>query len=179
HFDHYLALAEIVEQEIMSPDQARIVDRVRGEQDNLRAAMAWSRDQGEAEALVGMVVALALYWGINGRYSEFQVWSEAADRASDVPPVLRARLRNLECIFAILSGGGPRFAEVPALANEALALAHEAGDQREQALALSSLGVMAGLLGDADAMRPYIEEAIPLARSAVFPLGVVLSLVLF
>jgi ATP/maltotriose-dependent transcriptional regulator MalT len=41
------------------------------------------------------------------------------------------------------------------------------------------LGLVAGLAGGADAMRPYVEQALPLARSGDNALGLILSLVAF
>src|SRR5262249_23869364 len=68
---HYLQLAETVEPLLLSPDEDRWRARLRAEQDNLRAAMAWSRDQGEAEALARMVSALIWFWATPGRITEF------------------------------------------------------------------------------------------------------------
>jgi predicted ATPase/DNA-binding CsgD family transcriptional regulator len=164
HRDYYLGLAETAEPQVMGPDGERWRARLRREQDNLRAALAWSRDRGETVALARMVVALMAPWQIRVAYAEAEVWmGPAASRALEVPPLLRAQLRNVQCLFALNSGRG--LAEVPAWANEALALARTAGDRREQALALSALGVVAGLAGGAESMRPYFEEARSLASS--------------
>jgi ATP/maltotriose-dependent transcriptional regulator MalT len=56
--------------------------------------------------------------------------------------------------------------QVPALANEALALARASGAKQEQGFALLILGLLAGLVGGAEGMRPYVEEARPLIRAA-------------
>src|SRR5260370_95549 len=66
-------------------------------------------------------------------------------RASEVSPRLRARLRLFETATAVFTGR--RLGEVPALANEALALARDAGSKRDEATALVILGVVAGLIG--------------------------------
>ncbi|HKA11291.1 MAG TPA: LuxR C-terminal-related transcriptional regulator [Candidatus Dormibacteraeota bacterium] len=178
HRDHYLGLAEAAEPKVLGPEQVYWLPRLSQEQDNLRGALAWSRDQGEADALARIVVALGNFWAMTARWIEAQVWLEAAaDRAHDLSPRLRGRLRNLECVCYISSGRS--LAEVPALANEALELARAAGDEREEALALFTLGLVAGLVGGAEAMRPYIEQALPLARSAGFAQVAVPSLPVF
>ena len=177
HRDHYLALAETLEPLLLGPEEDRWRARLRVELDNLRAALAWSRDQGEAEALARMLSALAWFWVTPGRITEFQVWlNAAADRAGDLSPGLAARIRNFQSMLALTTGS---IGEVPALANEAIALARAGGDQHEEALALSIQGLVAGLVGGAEAMRPYLDEALPLARSAGFSLGVILFLSAF
>ncbi len=182
HRDHYLWLAETAEPKLVGPDQNRWRARLFAEQDNVRAALAWSREQGEAETLARMVAALSMFWlnagglQLSRRLTDLQIWVEAAaERHADVPPRLRARIRNFQCVLASgvlapVSRGA--HAEVPALANEALALARASGDKHEEAFALCNLSIVAGLTGGSEAMRPYLEEALPLARSTGFSMGV-------
>jgi len=185
HRDHYLWLAETAEPNLVGPDQNRWRARLFAEQDNLRTALAWSREQGEAETLARMVAALSMFWlnagglQLSRRLTDLQIWLEAAaERLADVPPRLRARIRNFQCLVPLLTRASTLGA-VPALANEALALARVSGDKSEEAFALCNLGIVAGLTGGAEAMRPYIEEALPLARSAGFSMGVFGSLAFF
>lgn len=164
HRDHYLALVETAGPELFGPDQGRWLDRLRGENDNLRAALGWSRDHGEADALARMLVAVLQFWAMRGRWIELQLWSEAAAaRAEDISPDLRTWIRLMQCFVPVMAGGS--FGEVPVLANEALALARAGGDKFAEAFALSVLGFVAGLVGGAEAMRPYLEGSLPLLRS--------------
>jgi predicted ATPase/DNA-binding CsgD family transcriptional regulator len=178
HRDHYLALAEAAEANLAGLDMFDWSARLLGEQANLRAALTWSQDHGEAQALARLAVALAPFWLARGRNVEAEtLLRAAADRAAAVSPLLQAQLRNLECMHHILTGRS--FGEVPALANEALALARAAGDKHEEAAALTTLGLMAGLLGGAEAMRPYREQALSLARSAGVATGTRLLMMAF
>ena len=184
HRDYYLILVETAEPKLAGPDQAHWRARLFAEQDNLRAAMAFSREHRDVEALARMVVALAGFWLMSGgvqmsrRLTDLRFWLEAAaERASDVPPPWRARLRNFQCLDFILDA--QHFEDVPALANEALALARALGNKREEAFALMNLGLVAGLIGGSQAMRPYVEEALPLARSTGFAWGAAGSLILY
>ena len=105
-------------------------------------------------------------WAFTNRLAELRRWLEPASaRAEEISLRLRARLRYYECFSAL---GDNRLGEVPALANEALALARAAGSKRDEALALALLATAAGLIGGAEAMRPYADEALPVARSADF-----------
>jgi predicted ATPase/DNA-binding CsgD family transcriptional regulator len=178
HRDHYLALAEAAEPKLLSPEEDRWRTRLGSEQDNLRAALAWSREQGDVEALARMLPAMYAFWALQGRVTEFQIWVGATlERAGDLSPGLRARILLFECVISVMSGRS--LGEVPAMANEALALARAGGDRREEALALLMLGMVAGLLGGAEAMRPYFDEGLPLARSTGFALVELFWLTMF
>ncbi len=166
HRDHYLRLAETAEPNLMGADEDLWRARLRTEHDNLRAAMAWSRDRGDAEALARMVVALGWFLETPRWMTEFRMWLQCAElRLGEIPPGMAARIRSFQCVVAVGTG---ELGELPTLANHALTLARAAGDKREEAVALLLLGMMAGVVGGAQAMRPYVEEALPLARSAGF-----------
>jgi predicted ATPase/DNA-binding CsgD family transcriptional regulator len=167
HREHYLKLAEAAEPLLLGPEEDRWRARLTHEMDNMRAALAWSRDQGDAESLARMVTALVWFWAWPGRIRELQMWLEAAaDRVEDLSPRLRARVRNLQCLIPIVMPGSGTLGQVPAMAGEALALARASGDKREEGFALLIHGFVAGLVGGAEGMRPYLEEARPLARLA-------------
>ena len=176
HRDHYLALAEAAEPELLGLDEDRWRARLTAEQDNLRAALAWSRDHGDAEAMARMVAALVWFWTVPApRLADLRTWLDAAaDRVADLSPHMAARIRNFEAYIGAFTGRS--VGEIPALATEALALARAAGDKREEAFALLLLGMVAGLLGGAEAMRPYLEEGLPLARATGFVMGTTLAL---
>ncbi|HKA51862.1 MAG TPA: LuxR C-terminal-related transcriptional regulator [Candidatus Dormibacteraeota bacterium] len=178
HRDYYTELAEIAEPGLTSPDDARWQALLATEQENLRSAMAWSRDRGDSEALARLIAPLGMLWTLTNRMVELTRWLDAATAgAGEVSPQLRARLLYYECMMALFTGR--RWGEVPALANEGLALARAAGSKRDEAFALVVLGMVAGLIGGAQAMRPYVEEAVPVARSAGFAYGVVMALEFF
>ncbi len=171
HREHYLELAETAAPQLFGPEQERWYARLRVEQDNLRAALAWSRDRGEAEALARMVVALMQFWAGRGRFIEAQMWTDAAAaQYAELSPRARAWIRLAQSFIPIFAGGGS-WGEVPVLANEALGLARDTGEKGVESFALLILGIVAGLVGGAEAMRPYLEEALPLARSASFGQG--------
>src|SRR5260370_16652058 len=162
HRDHVLGVGEEAEAMKMGADRKRWLARLSSDQDNLRAALAWSKDHGKPEYVARLVVALYWFWG-NSRFDELRVWVEAASvHIEEATPLLRAKVRNLQCDMAIRGGS---IGDVLALANEALALARASGDHEEEALALLALGFVAGIVSGADAMRPYMDEALPLARS--------------
>jgi predicted ATPase/DNA-binding CsgD family transcriptional regulator len=175
HRDYYTEMAEKAEPGLTSPDDARWQALLLTDQENLRAAMAWSRDRGDAEALARLVAPLGMLWTLTNRLVELTRWMEAVTpRAGEVSVRLRARLRYYECLTALFAGD--RLGEVPALAHESLALARAAGSKRDEATALAVLSVVAGLISGAEAMRPYVDEAVRQARAASFHYGAVMAL---
>ena len=171
HRDHYQAMAESGFQ-LVGDEKSQWLDCMRTEQDNVRAAMAWSRDRGEAEALIRMLVPLTQAWGGRARWIEVRMWlAAAAEQAGEVSPRWRAWIRLLQ-IFVPFVSGGSAFDEMPQLASEGLALARAGGDEVAEAFFVSLYGFMAGLSGGAEAMRPYLEQTLPHFRSATYiPLG--------
>ena len=166
HRDHYLGLAEAAEPLLYGPEHDRRQVRLTREMDNMRAALTWSRDQRDAESLARMITALIL-WTRPGQIRELHMWLEAAaDRAEDLSPRLRAKVRNRQCLTAMVVPSSGAIGQVPMFASEALALARASGDKPEETLAVFINGLLAGLMGGAEAMRPYLEEGLALARSA-------------
>ena len=171
HRDHYLAVAESAGHSL-GAEKTRWLERLRAEQDNLRAAMAWSRDRGNTEELIRLLVPLTQAWGGRARWIEVQMWLDAAAHgADDVSPRYRAWIRLLQSFVPLTSGRGS-LRDMPALANEAFDLAHASGDRDAETLALVMLGLMAGFVGGAEAMRPYLDKTLPQFHSLSYvPLG--------
>src|SRR5262249_46620713 len=70
HRDWFLELAEQAEQGLKGSDQAEWVERLDAEDDNLRAALAWSRERHEAEAGLRLLGGLGLFWCWRGYWAE-------------------------------------------------------------------------------------------------------------
>src|SRR5262249_19988436 len=98
HRDHYLRLAETATANPPGLDFDYWVGGLFAEHDNMRAALQWSRDRGEAEELARLTMALVVFWLARGRYAETEMWLGAAsDRAGHLSPLMRAQIRNLHC----------------------------------------------------------------------------------
>ena len=92
HAGHYLALADVPDAEgLYGPHQARWLRRLDAERDNLRAALAWALESGEATAAMRLAAWLGRYWGARGLDQEGATWLEAAlANGADVPGSARA-----------------------------------------------------------------------------------------
>jgi non-specific serine/threonine protein kinase len=69
HALFFLALAEEVEPKINTADRRRWLERLEVEHDNLRAALAWSREE-EGETGLRLAGALLWFWFHRGYLSE-------------------------------------------------------------------------------------------------------------
>jgi predicted ATPase len=73
HAEALLALAERAEPELTRPAAGAWFDRLEREYDNLRAALGWAREQGEAESGLRLVAALYRFWWVRGHLREGRV----------------------------------------------------------------------------------------------------------
>ena len=142
HAEHYLALAERAEPELLGADQAEWLGRLRIELGNLRAALSWSLGPGDGEderAGLGLRLAAALwrFWDIQG-FQEGKRWLRAAlEKDLGGFPAVRAQaLSGLGWFLLFQRDYGPAIAAL----EEAVALHKELGDESGAALALAHLG---------------------------------------
>ncbi len=91
HAAYYTDLAVRAGDEFRSGRQGYWNDRLRAEQDNLRAVLTWSLGGKENSYGLRLVAALNDYWFYNGFSAEGLRWSDLAlEKADDAPLSLRA-----------------------------------------------------------------------------------------
>jgi len=118
---HLLELAEAARGHLRGPEQEAWFRRLRSEQDNLRAALGWAVERGEAEVGLRLAAALQVFWRRRGQHEEAAHWFERLLALEPVPPPrVRARALAAGGHFAALTGNldlaERRFAEsIPAL----------------------------------------------------------------
>ena len=93
HAAHFLALVEHAAPHLWSHDQLVWLTRLETEHDNLRAALAWSRDQpGGAEQVARLALPLSWFWYLHGHVAEGRRWLESLLAAAGaLSPPARAR----------------------------------------------------------------------------------------
>lgn len=140
HALYMLELAEAAEPGLMSGERGPWIERLAAEQDNLRAALAWSRRSAEGSGgTVGLRLASALmwFWNLRGDVGEGLEWVEAAlARDQDAAPALRAKALYAAAELAWLQG---QSALARARIEESAALFRALGDRRGLAYTLQSL----------------------------------------
>jgi predicted ATPase/class 3 adenylate cyclase len=140
HARHYLALAERAEPELRGPDQQSWLERLERDHDNLRAALSWSREAGDAELGLRLAAALWRFWRTHNHLAEGPRVLEAHLHLGEAAPAsLRARALLGASRLAMDEGDLERSV---AHAEEALAAARTSGAAREVAAATENLGLM-------------------------------------
>src|SRR3712207_2402485 len=126
HAGYYLALGERAGPGLKGPDQGSWLRRLETELDNLRAAIGWSIDHGEVEAVARMASATTVFWWLRGHLDEGRRWMEKAlAREPNMPASARARLL---LVAGTLAQGRSDWEPARVFLEEGLALFRKLGD---------------------------------------------------
>jgi non-specific serine/threonine protein kinase len=169
HAACFLALAERAEPELRGPRESEWSARLEAEHDNLRAALRWAIDRGEAESALRLGSALWRFWAVHGHLVEGLVWLEQAlapggESGDATPELLRARAGALNGAGNLAMARGER-AGSAAFHEASLALRRRLGDTAGEAISLHNLGLAARSLGDRPLARDCFNECLSLFRS--------------
>jgi predicted ATPase/DNA-binding SARP family transcriptional activator len=156
HATFFLALAEEAEPELVGAQQSVWVERLEGEHDNMREALSWVLERGEASLALRLGAALWRFWHVRGYLSEGIRWLERALADSEAVSAA-TRLKALEGMgwLTQLQGDTER---AEATYEEMLELSKELGDKGNVATALNSLGTVAAQQGDNERARILLQE---------------------
>ncbi|MGH7186348.1 MAG: hypothetical protein ACREIB_08765, partial [Pseudomonadota bacterium] len=138
HAAWYVRFAEQAEPALHRSEQVAWLDRLEVEHDNLRAAMAWAVETGEAEIAHRLLAAIWRFWQFRGHIAEGRERAEQvlAMPGADAPTAWRMR--------ALQAGGGLAWwgGDVPGadqLYQLQVELARQLGDEQGIAEALFNL----------------------------------------
>jgi non-specific serine/threonine protein kinase len=135
------------------------LDRIEADLDNVRAALAWLEQTGDATGVLQLAGALSEFWLFLSHRHEGRNWLERAlDPAwsAAVPATVRARGLRAAGLLAVYQGDDE---EAIALGTESLALCRDLGDRQSTALALHVLGFVDLAQGHYDQAVAHIGEA--------------------
>jgi hypothetical protein len=171
HASLFLALAEDAEPRLRGPEDVEWLERLEVEHDNLRAALTWALEQGEAEPRLRLAGALWPFWEAHGHYSEGRRWLEKAlGREGRASAAMRAKALYALSVMAHLQTDTIR-AEIAAQKGMELITESEIGSS----LAYSfrwMLGYAARLGGDYERAKELLEENLSLSRETDDGLGI-------
>jgi tetratricopeptide (TPR) repeat protein len=163
HAAYFLTLAEEAEPHLMGPTQGEWLERLEAEHDNLRAALTWSLNDGEATTGLRLAAALGRFWRMRGHLREGLSWLERALSQSEEATSVRARA--LEAAGRLVHDrGDPDAAKT--YYEAALTLWDLLVDRSGQARLRDDLGNLAHDRGDFALGVALHEEALALAREA-------------
>jgi predicted ATPase/DNA-binding CsgD family transcriptional regulator len=158
HFEFFLAAADRRPDE--SADAYR--ERLRADYDNIRQALEWAAGQDDPGLLLGLATRLGEFWSLSIHLAEARRWLRiAAERGGPADLALRARALGSLAQVASLAADMTTAMEA---GTAALDLLRQLGDADGMIVALTSLGSSATIMGEPDAGRPYLNEAIALAE---------------
>jgi predicted ATPase/class 3 adenylate cyclase len=140
HLAYFLAFAREAEVKLGGPEQAKWLDQIECEHDNLRAALQWCEVSAErAEAALQLVSATRLFWQLRLHRREGLDWLEwALERASREPSVTRAKA--LQATMLLLGQSDGSSEQMQRLLQEAAACWQELGDTASLAQGLVASG---------------------------------------
>lgn len=134
------------------------------EQDNLRAALRWSLDQGDAQMGLQLGRAHWNLWVVRGRFTEGRAWLAqlAALPEAEKAPDMRAVVQSIAASLAWRQGSYDVAQEIY---REVLPLLRQANDPWLLHNALADLGYIALHQGDYPAAQARLDEALVAARA--------------
>jgi predicted ATPase/DNA-binding SARP family transcriptional activator/DNA-binding CsgD family transcriptional regulator len=160
HAEFFLALAEEAEPELSKGQQAKWLDRLETEHDNLRAALSWALGR-EIDSGFRMAGALCRFWHTRGYLSEGRRYLEAVASSAAVPTTVRAKA--LDGLGWIAEPQGD-YERARIAYEESLELYRSSNDKTGVANVLGDLGSLALDRGDYEEATSLLEESLSLHR---------------
>jgi predicted ATPase/class 3 adenylate cyclase len=156
----YMGLAEKADPRLTGPEQNVWLDRLGWEHDNLRQAMEWSAQAGEAEKGLRLLVALSRFWAVRGYLSEGR---ERLARLLALPGAAAPTAARQVALHAagILASAQGDHAAARCLFEETVWISRELGWEKSPddfTPSLFNLGYVALAQGDYAAARSCFEE---------------------
>jgi len=162
HLGYFLDLAESAEEPLLGPEQGRWLDRLEADHDNLRAAAAWSLEQGSFEVAQRLASALSRYWEIRGHLSEGGRFLEAA-LAGSSPPAVRAKALRSASRLGLFRGD---YNQARLYAEESLRIDESLGDAKGRARSIQSLANVSLARGDYGEAESLYRDALGIQRGS-------------
>jgi hypothetical protein len=173
---YVVALAEQADPALPGPAQRDWLERLERAHPNVRAALTWLVDRGDAARGLRLAVSLCRFWNLSGYRSEIRRWLPVMlaraqrDEATEEWDTIRARA---QVVLGLLAFGDADDVETmrhtQQLLTSGLEAANAAGDARDAARAATTLSALARYLGDPAGGAALYDEALDRARSSHDP----------
>ncbi len=164
HAEWACALVEAAEPHLVGPEQERWLDRLDAERDNLRAALGWACEVGDAELAQRLAGGLWRFWVTRGYLIEGDAWTtRALALPGAVSPGVHAKALHHLGNLALDLGDYDRAEEAY---QAGLRIRRVSGTDAEVATSLNGLGLVAFYRADYAQARRLHEESLALRRQA-------------
>ncbi|MDQ3410977.1 MAG: LuxR C-terminal-related transcriptional regulator, partial [Chloroflexota bacterium] len=140
------------------PDAQEILDHLEREFPNLRAALAWQRDTGDASSLLDLAAELTFFWQLRGHLRDGRAWLEwgLAPHAELPAPVRADGQLALAAVLQLVEGAA---AALP-LCEASLRSFQARDDAPRFARAYQQAAAISLPLNDSERTTRYIEAAL-------------------
>ena len=145
HAEYFLELAKQASGELEGGEQARWLDRLELDLDNVRAALGFAFESGRIELGLQIAAGLERFWRAHAHVGEARRWlALGLARASEVSPEIRA-----DALWTAAQQATAQYdwAAATELLEDVLPLYRSSGRGREVVFALSDLGWVAVMAG--------------------------------
>lgn len=167
HAAYYLSWAQSAVKFPMGAEQARWLDRLEQEYENLRIALEWTLEQANTDEKLGeqalqLCVALGSFWETRNYFREGAAFLERALAVSNgAPAFLRAQALYRAGSLALIMDDMSR---AETLLHESQILFRESGDRANMAIILRIQGNIARAKNNYRLARRFLEEALTIYR---------------
>jgi predicted ATPase/class 3 adenylate cyclase len=161
--EFFVGLAERAEPEFTGEDQAAWLGRFEREHDNIRAALRWSIQSGEAESGLRIAAAIWRFWEQHGHLTEGRQWLREllALPAAAPPTVARALALGAAGSLAWWQND---LVDTQRYYEESLATALQVGDVMAEYDAFYNLAHVPVVTGDLEGAMGPLQESLARAR---------------
>jgi predicted ATPase len=168
HALHFLSVAEMAANHFYSPDAGAWISRLADDNDNLRAALRWALDGGDADTALAFTAALWSFWYLTGQITEGRAATSAILHRYDSIPACRPLARTLLGAGQLaLASGDYRHGQT--LLDRSIAMNRGVDDARGTAEALLAAGFAARLSNQPAEARRLLGDALTLAHETAHP----------
>ena len=161
HAAYFLRFIEQIKAEYEGPEQPRMLDLLRTEQHNFRAALDWAINRPEPEIAMRLAGALMRFWEMNGSYAEGRRWLAEVLQGVSQQPEYRARALTAAGSLAYFEGD---YAAARAHIEECLGIYRQMDHKLGIAGSLNTLGIIVMDQGDRERARALLEESLTVFR---------------
>ncbi|HYP41891.1 MAG TPA: tetratricopeptide repeat protein [Chloroflexia bacterium] len=162
HAEYYASFSEAAGPELSGPEQSTWLGRAAREHDNLRGALRWTLDRGDAQTAARIAGEMWRFWWVRGFLSEGRAWlDEVIGQSHAIDIALKATALRGAGTLAHVQGD---FLQGQSLFEESLTLYRELEDKQGIADGLTSLSNTAMGLNDLGRAQAYLEESLALYR---------------
>ena len=162
HASYYLRLAQAATTGLAVSDQAMWRATLESDHDNLRAALRFSLDGGDASTALQLCAVLWRFWLERGYLSEGRLWLDDALTASAEASLARARALSGSGVLAHYQGDYDRAEQ---LSHETLELSRSLDDAKGVAEAYTGIALVRRTRGDIPEAERLFQEALSVYES--------------